>query len=546
MKKKSIALLIVLAMMLSIIPAAFAAEAASGTCGENASWVLDRNGKLTVSGTGNIEDMSFDGNTAIVELVIEEGITDIGGAAFRGCTNLKSVSFPESLEGFNMSSFGNCTSLESIEIPANVGFLPEGVFGGCTNLKTVTLHEGLKGLGRSALAGCTSLESITLPNSLTDIDTMAFYHCTSLKSIHIPENVEMIDSFVFEDCSSLTGIWVDENNPYFYNDSRGVLFRKFGNQILLKAAPGALSGSYTIPENINRVDNYAFQGCAKLKEVTIPDSLPQVSTGMFQDCTGLESVTISAGVEEIWNMAFAGCTSLKNISFEGDAPDISDYVYTDDSGSTDHSSFVGVTATCYYPRDNETWTEDILKDYGGDLTWVSSFVDVKPGNWYEPAVKWAADAGVTSGVGNSLFAPGRECSRAEVVSFLWRAKNCPAPKSTESSFVDIKPSDWYYDAVLWATEEGITVGTSDTEFSPNGICTRAECVSFLWRAAGYPMPKDATNSFADVAQSAWYYEAALWAAEEGIAFGTSDTEFSPSGICSRAECVTFLHRYFIK
>ena len=170
------------------------------------------------------------------------------------------------------------------------------------------------------------------------------------------------------------------------------------------------------------------------------------------------------------------------------------------------------------------------------------FTDVPAGSYYEDAVIWAVEKGITTGTDATHFSPDGICTRAQAVTFLWRAAGSPAAKSAVMPFADVKAGSYYYDAVLWAVENGITQGTDDTHFSPDGICTRAQAVTFLWRAAGSPAPRSRTMPFTDVPVGSYYYDAVLWAVENGITKGTSETMFSPDATCSRAQIVTFLWR----
>ena len=176
---------------------------------------------------------------------------------------------------------------------------------------------------------------------------------------------------------------------------------------------------------------------------------------------------------------------------------------------------------------------------------LNFFVDVFPGDYYYDAVLWAAKNGITGGVDDTHFAPNAICTRAQVVTFLWRAAGSPAPKSSMIPFTDVPAGSYYEQAVLWAVENGITKGTSDTMFSPDATCSRAQIVTFLWRSQGVPAA-GAVNPFTDVAADAYYNSAVLWAVTNGITDGTSATTFSPAANCTRAQIVTFLYRYFVK
>lgn len=173
------------------------------------------------------------------------------------------------------------------------------------------------------------------------------------------------------------------------------------------------------------------------------------------------------------------------------------------------------------------------------------FDDVEVGSWYEDAVKWAAGEGITEGTSSSSFSPKKTCSRAEIVTFLWRAAGKQeSDPALISKFRDVAVSKWYAPAVAWAIEYGVTNGTGASSFSPGKECNRAEIVTFLWRAAGKPDADPALSAkFTDVAENAWFTTAVAWAVDNGITKGTSDTSFSPKKTCTRAEAVTFLYRF---
>ena len=174
-------------------------------------------------------------------------------------------------------------------------------------------------------------------------------------------------------------------------------------------------------------------------------------------------------------------------------------------------------------------------------TGKNPFIDVPAGSYYEDAVIWAVDKGITAGTSATTFNPNGICTRAQAVTFLWRAAGSPAAKSSAMPFADVKAGSYYETAVLWAVENGITKGTSDTTFSPNMTCTRAQIVAFLWRSEKSPAAGTA-NPFADVKSTAYYADAVLWAVKENITKGTTNTTFSPNADCTRAQIVTFLWR----
>ena len=176
------------------------------------------------------------------------------------------------------------------------------------------------------------------------------------------------------------------------------------------------------------------------------------------------------------------------------------------------------------------------------------FVDIKEGKFYYVPVLWAftRNPKITGGTDDTHFSPNNDCTRGEVVTFLWRSQGCPEPTLTKCPFKDVKAGKFYYKAVLWAVENEITTGKSPTTFEPNGKCTRAEFVTFLWRTVGKPAPALTETDFTDVKEGKFYYVPMLWAVENGITTGTSPTTFAPNDLCSRGQVVTFLYRTIAK
>ena len=169
------------------------------------------------------------------------------------------------------------------------------------------------------------------------------------------------------------------------------------------------------------------------------------------------------------------------------------------------------------------------------------FADVPANSYYADAVLWAAKNGITGGIGNGLFGPNQPCTRAQIVTFLWRAAGSPEPKAM-SSFSDVSADSYYAKAVAWAVENGITTGTGDGKFSPDATCTRAQSVTFLFRAIGKLV--DSKAEFSDVLTDSYYANAVAWAVENGVTNGIGDGLFGPDNSCTRAQIVTFLYRAY--
>ncbi len=174
------------------------------------------------------------------------------------------------------------------------------------------------------------------------------------------------------------------------------------------------------------------------------------------------------------------------------------------------------------------------------LAMLTPFLDIPANSYFYSAVCWGHGCGVVSA--NKLFYPDAACTRADMLTFLWRAAGSPDSKLTDMPFTDVEPQAYYYEAVQWALEKGITKGTNNLLFRPGETVTRAEAVTFLYRYAGKTVT--AANAFTDVADGDWFYDAVLWANANGITAGTSATTFSPYDTCTRAQVMTFLWRYF--
>ena len=202
---------------------------------------------------------------------------------------------------------------------------------------------------------------------------------------------------------------------------------------------------------------------------------------------------------------------------------------------------IGAVKSYTFENVSRTHTIEVIfmKANGNPQTGV--FVDVATGSYYEDAVDWAVGNGITQGTDDTHFSPDGICTRAQAVAFLWRAAGSPKPETRTMPFADVPAGSYYYDAVLWAVENGITKGTSDTTFNPNMTCTRAQIVAFLWRSEKSPAAGTA-NPFADVKSTAYYADAVLWAVKENITRGTTNTTFSPDADCTRSQIVTFLWR----
>ena len=343
--KKALALLALLAAVCGLLTFSAAAESAvveSGTCGENLTWTLDAAGTLTVSGTGAMKDYNYKGapwyqsRDSIKTVVIESGVTTIGGRAFEDCTSLSSITIPEGVTTIGGFAFSGCSSLISITLPQGLTAIGDRAFQFCSCLTNITIPEGVTAIGEDAFYGCSSLTSITIPESVTAIGDSAFYGCSSLISITIPEGVTAIGDRAFSGCSSLSSITIPEGVTTIGGSAfSGCSSLKdvsitnlaawcsiaFGNKEanpLYKAKNLYLNGqklvSVAVPGGVTEVKAYTFCGFKDLIQVTLPEGVTAIGYSAFSDCSSLTSITIPEGVTTIGGSAFSGCSSLTGIT----------------------------------------------------------------------------------------------------------------------------------------------------------------------------------------------------------------------------------------
>ena len=471
-------------------------------------------------------------------------------------TSVTEANIPSKIGGVTVTSIGIwafdwCESLTSVTIPNSVTSIGQEAFRLCSSLTSIRISDSVTSIGEHAFSQCSNLTNITIPNSVTNIGDAAFAYCRSLASVTIPDSVTSIGGNAFSGCTSLKSINVADTNTA-YCSVNGVLFNK--DKIELTIYPGGKTeASYTIPNSVTSIGDSAFSRCTNLKSVAIPDSVKSIGKYAFYDCTSMTDVYYS-GSETQW----------KNISgvdgcFDGAAIHFA-------QGEHKHSYTVAITAptctaagyTVYTCSCGSSYKDNYTDALGhsyvngactrcgakatGTLTPVTptGFVDVPTDAFYANAVKWAVENEITTGVGNNRFDPNGQCTRGQVVTFLWRAAGKPTV-SANVSFSDVQPGAFYYEAVKWAVANGITTGVGGNRFAPNDSCTRGQVVTFLFRAANSPSAST-FSSFSDVPATAFYYNAVNWAVENGITSGVGNNRFAPNDTCTRGQVVTFLYR----
>ena len=464
---------------------------------------------------------------------IPEGVTTIESNAFRGSVNLTKVVIPDSVTKIGRMAFYISFSLTSVHLPRNMTIIADNVFGFCRNLKDITIPYGITEIGASAFYYCTNLKNITIPNSVTKIDGGAFGRC-GLTSITIPASVTDIENDAFGGCSNLPEIKVDPANTYFESKD-GLLYstgkdETFLGKIRLISYPaGKKDPVFVIPEGVLQVNS--FTACNNLLHITWRSSNSKFAGWFATDCKNLKSITIPVSIQSIQappphetqprETLFPGCDNISDIYYPGTEAQWNaikkspEYIF---DGLTIHYNSTG-------PNSQSVTSAP-----------APAFTDVPADAYYAAPVAWAVENEITTGTSDTAFSPKQDCTNAQILTFLWRA--CSKPEPTIDNPFTNKISDTYLQAAVWAYEKGMVSG--DT-FDASELCTRAMAMTYIWQSAGSPAPGESA-AFTDVPADAAYAQAVAWAVEQDVTTGTSQTEFSPDGVCSRGQIVTFLHR----
>ena len=294
-------------------------RSASGTCGTNVSWYLDDAGTLTISGTGSMKDYSessaapwFAERLNIKQVVIKDGVTDIGNYAFYYCVNLQSMSIAGTVTSVGTCAFEYCTALKGITIPAGVKELYNYAFYGCSALESVSLPDTLTRIGYYCFQQCTALEGIEIPDSVNYIGSDAFRDCTALKSMELPDSITSLNSCLFHSCPNLESVKIPSGVT-------SIGYGAFNGCASLK--------EIQIPAKVTSIGGSAFCGCTSLTEVVLPDKLSYISSGCFDGCTGLTEIVIPRGVARIESSAFRDCVNLTSVSLSSGLVTIGEYAF---------------------------------------------------------------------------------------------------------------------------------------------------------------------------------------------------------------------------
>ena len=573
-------------------------------------------------------------DSGLKRVSIPDGVTTLRVNAFNGCASLEEVEIPDSVTMIYDHAFADTKSLKTIELPAGLTATSYGLFSG-SGLESITLPDGMIGLSRDTFLDCKNLTTVVMPDSMEVFGEYCFARCTSLKSLELPKNTRVVEygafestgleqivipegcthvgGYAFSDCDSLTEV-VFPDSVFYIGDYTFRSNDAIDTVVLptsLKSVPrGMFMDSsireVVIPDGVTTISSQAFWWAEKLEKVVIPPSVEAIgSLGIFQEnplltvycwrgsyiqyyCEENEIpyVLMDEDPEEplyhVWtNVVGRGTVAVepevvpsgRYVEFTvqpepGESlEDLTVYYFSEeeldfDIGQLDEDTYIFQMPACDVlidavfsgaepeptepePTEPEPTEPEPTEPEPTEPEYENPFTDVAETDFYYDAVLWALEEGVTAGTSDNTFSPYNPCQRAQVVTFLWRAMGCPEPVSAENPFTDVKETDFYYKAVLWAVEQGITNGMTANTFGPYGICNRAQVVTFLHRALGKPSGPS-VNPFGDVKPGDYYYDAVLWAVGAGVTSGVDASVFGPGFDCVRGQVVTFLYRALAK
>lgn len=504
-------------------------EGAFSNCSKLKSVVLPK-------GLRELKKSLFSGCSALEAISIPDSVKTLGEGVFSGCAALKEVKIPGEVTVIPKNAFSGCAALESVSIPASVTAIKEAAFDGCTALKNVTFLGKDDEWSKVTIAGKNdALDSATknFPNHTHSyVDTVTAPTCTangytvhkcSCGDTKTDSYTKMLGHSYQGGICVRCGVLEDHKHDFKQTVTAPTCISEGFTTYTCACGESYKKNYVSALEHKPELKNEKKAGC--LKGGYTGDEVCTVCGKVFK----AGSVILALGHStELRNEKAATCV---NGGYTGDLVCVRCGDIIEQGKATaaaGHKFFGGKCSVCD------------ARESGSRPVEAKSFDDVIPGTFYYNAVMWAVKNNITKGTGASTFSPGDGCTRFQIVTFLWRACGCPTA-ATAASFSDVSPSDSFYEAVRWAVERGITNGTGGSSFSPYATCTRAQIVTFLYRAAGSPTVSSGIRFF-DVAPNAFCRDAVVWATERGITNGTSDTTFSPGAACTRAEVVTLLYR----
>ena len=373
---------------------------------------------------------------------------------------------------------------------------------------SVVINDGVASIGNYAFAG-SAITSVTIPASVRDIGVGAFRDCTALTKVAIPANVTEIRNLTFAGCTKLNSV--------------------------------------TLSANTARIGNMAFEGCSALAAISLPATVNYIGSGAFNE-SGLTTITIPEGVEDLPFKAFGYCAALTKATIASSVKTIDADAFTGSTKLT-ITAAANSNAHAFATANNIKFTQSgSVKVDDDNYAWDNPFTDVDETAWYYDGVKYVNVNGIMVGTATDKFSPLLSLTRAQFVTILYRIEGEPAVGS--SKFADVPKGSWYDKAVAWAAENGITQGTSATKFDPNATLNNEQLATMTYRYAQYK--KYATETEGELTYSdkkivsSWAVEAVLWADNYGIMTGNLDGTFGPTKDATRGQAADVFAKFMLE
>lgn len=399
-----------------------------------------------------------------------------------------------------------------------------------SDIKSAVVESGFTSLGAGVFADCPELTKVTIPATVTKLGAGAFENSSRIEQVVYGGTETAWKDAVSSGVSlPATARVLFQNQPSPSPDPAPTPAPSTQPSVppgdasfrwsLTKEGDLVVTGNGQIPDGWVATGAQSWKPYLnRIRTAFFGDGITYLGSGTLSNMPNLTLVTIPASVAALNHDLFTGSSAVRDV-------------------------FYGGTEAAWIAAGGEhvRLPDGAKLHFDGHPSPASPFADVSAEHYFAPAVSWAVARSITAGTDKTHFSPDLACTRAQAVTFLWRAKGCPEPTGGPNPFVDVRADDYFYKAVLWAAQTGVTAGTDKTHFSPDLTCTRAQVVTFLWRVegeSGVPV----VSTFSDVPADAYYAAAVSWAVSRGITAGTDKTHFSPDLACSRAQIVTFLWR----
>ena len=397
-------------------------------------------GVILPVGLKTIPEQAFQGCSALEYIEIPAGVTLIEDGAFRDCSAMEEIYIADTVIKIGRNAFENCTALKSVYIPDSVTEMGDTCFWNCTALEQIRISASMRVIPNTLVRGCTALKEVVIPYGAKRMESAVFYECSALERIYLPDTLLFIDCKQTIGCSSLTDLDFTGSESELQ-----MLFTEPENEILYNAARHC-NAEYPAP---------------------IPAPVPRPVTVVTPTPTPTPPAPVDNPFTDVANDAWYAAPVLwakeNNVT-----------------GGTSATTF-GPEDSCTRAQVvTFLWAANGKPE---PKSMINPFTDVAENAWYLKPVLWAVEQGITTGVSATEFGPENTCTRAQIATFLYAAAGKP-DVSGKSTFADVKDVDWFAKPVIWAKENNVTGGISPTEFGPNQVCTRAQVVTFLYKVYG--------------------------------------------------------------